>query len=793
MNKYLSRPWLAFVLIALTTAVIYSNIYHASFVFDDITSIVENKKIRDASNYFSLVQLIRPRAIVDLTFALNYEFGRLNVFGYHLVNIIIHLLNGFLVYFLALTIFMQLSKLQDPVISSKSEDRSPLSTPANPDSMNRLKALMAALIFAAHPLQTQAVTYTAQRYASMAALFYLASLLFYLKARIIQQRSKEQAAPAVQSKKKKAKTVPQTHTESKAFIGLYALSFFCGVLAFLSKQNTATLPLTILLAEYLLIDRTRQGWKKKLPWIGGLLMVFMIFVLSVSAFFQGGPEGRGLLEDVSRLMAETETVSRWSYLCTQFNVLVIYIRLLFLPVGQNLDYLYPFKSGFFDGLTPAAFLFLAGIIAIGVWSLKKRPLISFSIFGFFIALSVESSIVPIKDALFEHRLYLPMFSFALLMAELLFQFFLKKRTLVHLAMVLMILSLGTATYLRNRVWRDGITLWSDVVSKNPKNQRAHNNLGVELFDINRIPEAINHYLTALQINPADVSSHNNLGNALNKQGLKEKAIEHYLIALRIDSTFKKAHINLGNILNERGQNKGAIDYFLAALRGDRNNKEALVGLGNALQGQRKIADAIDKYDRALQIDPDFKEAHYNLGVALFTQNRTEEAIYHYSKALQTDPNDPAILTKLGSALQRQGKAKEAEDQYLRAIKIDPEFSQAYFNLGTSFQEQGRIPEAAEYYIKTLRIDPVNKAAHFNLGNILLAHGRADEAVAHYNEAIRSDPDFFEAHNNLAAALMRIGNIDEAILHFKEVLRITPDNVNARRNLDRAMARRDRNK
>jgi len=115
----------------------------------------------------------------------------------------------------------------------------------------------------------------------------------------------------------------------------------------LSKENTATLPGAILLVEFLLVDRTWQGWKRKLSW----------FVLYVSGLFRGGIGGRVLFEDVSDLMKETEAVSRWIYLCTQFNVLVIYIRLLFLPVGQNLDYLYPFRNEFLDGYMPLAFYF----------------------------------------------------------------------------------------------------------------------------------------------------------------------------------------------------------------------------------------------------------------------------------------------------------------------------------------------------------------------------------------------------------------------------------------------------
>ena len=121
------------------------------------------------------------------------------------------------------------------------------------------------------------------------------------------------------------------------------------------------------------------------------------------------------LEDVSEIARETQDVSRWHYLCTQFNVISIYIRLLFIPIQQNLDYLYPFKNGFFDGATPYSFVFLAGNIGCRMVEPEKTIRSCFvGILWFFITLSVESSIFPIRDALFEHRLYLPMFGFSLL-------------------------------------------------------------------------------------------------------------------------------------------------------------------------------------------------------------------------------------------------------------------------------------------------------------------------------------------------------------------------------------------
>jgi len=181
MKRYLSSPWPAMVLVTLAAAIIYSNIYNSPFVFDDTLITLEKMELRDPSSYLSPVKrILRPRAIVNLTFALNYKFGKLEVFGYHLVNVLIHIINGVLVYFLALTILRRLFNASQP-----SNNAGPLSS----NHLIPIMALFTALIYIAHPLQTQAVTYIIQRYTSMAAMFYMASVLFYLKARIIGHSS----------------------------------------------------------------------------------------------------------------------------------------------------------------------------------------------------------------------------------------------------------------------------------------------------------------------------------------------------------------------------------------------------------------------------------------------------------------------------------------------------------------------------------------------------------------------------------------------------------------------------
>ncbi len=717
MKNYLSGPWPALILIALVAAIIYSNIYHCPFVFDDERQIVEKVKIRDLTNYLPLKQLLNPRTIVSFTFALNYKFGELNVFGYHLINVLIHVINGIIVYFLALTIFKQLlsGSTQRFDESSKRKARSLKDNPKhktsnmllsdgstastsfqssiiNHQSSINLMSLFAALIFVAHPIQSQAVTYTVQRYASMAAMFYMGSVLFYLKARIIAQSSKLKA----QSSKvgghpgeMRSAVVNEFHRAGRskgreAFSlqpsAFFTLSLLCGVLAFLSKQNTASLPAAIILVEYLFIDRTWQGWKKKIVWFTPAFMLFVIFVLYVSGFFSGAVQGSGLLEDVSDLMQETELVSRWSYLCTQFNVLVIYIRLLFLPIGQNLDYAYPFKSGFFDAYTPLAFMFLAGLAALGIWNRKKRPIITFGIFWFFITLSVESGIIPISDALFEHRLYLPMFGFALIVSYLLFHLLSKKRLWAIIIFISIIVSLGTATYLRNRIWQDGVTLWSDVVSKNPENPRAHNNFGIALDAEGRSEEALRHYYETLRIKPDHASAHNNLGNVLDAQGQPEEAMRHYYEALRINPKNAKAHNNLGVSLEREGRLEEAIKHFSEALR----------------------------------IKPDYADPHKNLGVVMERQRNLNEAMRHYYEALKINPDDADVYNNIGCVLARQGRLEDAMKHFSEALRIKPDSVEAHTNLGIALAWQRDFDGAIRHFSEVLKIKPGLRQARRDL-------------------------------------------------------------------------------
>jgi len=703
INNLLS-PWLAVVLIALFGALIYCNIYRAPFVFDDLQQIEENVKIRDLSRCLSPRQFFSPRPLVELTFALNYKLGGLNVFGYHVVNVLIHIINGFLVYFLALTVFKQLLNLPAQRFGHSNSPKSAVqgsqpavfqSTIDNQQSTIFFMSLFTALIFVAHPIQTQAVTYTAQRYTSMAAMFYFLSVFCYVKVRVLQQGtgSREQSERCGEERIDESRigSVELTSVRegnwafSFRLSALYLLCVLCGVLAFFSKQNTASLPAAILLAEYLLFDRTWEGWKRKLLWFAPVFVLMGIFILYVSGVFREGIQFGSLLEDVSAVLRAPETdVGRWVYFCTQLNVIVIYMCLLVLPIGQNLDYMYPFKIGFFDGYTPVAFLFLIAIVGVGIWQIKKRPAISFGIFWFFITLSVESSIFPIKDALFEHRLYLPMFGFAIIVAYIVFRLLPIRGYWPVAISVLIVVSLGTATYLRNQIWDDTISFWSDSVAKNRDNYRAHINLGYAFRQKGRLADAVAQYVEALRIVPNFATAHSNLGVALAQQGNLKDAFSHFSEALRIKP----------------------------------GDSEILTNYGQALMQQGNIKEAISYFSRALKIRPDNSKAHNNLGIALAQQGNLKDAMVHFSEA----------------------------------VRIEPHNAKIHRNLGQAFMLQGNLPKAAYYYSKAVHMNPGYAEAHCKLGVILVRQGDVDGGIEHFSKALKIKPGMNEARQGMNRAL-----------------------------------------
>ena len=370
------------LLIAISTFLVYSNTFYASFHFDDAQNIVENYSIRNLGNWIDIIR--GHRGVAMLTFAINYAMGGLNVVGYHIVNLVIHITNGILVYFL---IFLTLNRID----SYK--------------GIAKKIAIYTALLFALHPIQTQAVTYIVQRMESLASMFMLIGLLLFIKG------------------------ADTSKTAAKALLyGAVAVSYLLG---FNSKEIAITLPAIIILYDYCFLS---EGNPKKLVgrWpVYGVLLVILVFLAAPT--FTGLQETPG---EAASAGFGVQGITPKEYLFTQFNVLIYYITLLFVPVNQNLDYDFPVSKGLFEvpvvnqgtvlniPLPPPiiSLIIILTIIGFALYLLTRHAsrithqgrLIAFFILWFFIILSPTSSFIPIIDVIFEHRLYLPSVGFFVL-------------------------------------------------------------------------------------------------------------------------------------------------------------------------------------------------------------------------------------------------------------------------------------------------------------------------------------------------------------------------------------------
>ncbi len=684
---FFSNRLLAVFLIVLTGAVVYNNSLRGEFLYDDVRTIVENDRIRDVSNYLGFDRVFQKRPFADLTFSLNYRFGGLNTFGYHLVNLLIHLLNGVVVYFLSAAVLSRIfTAFQDDVFFSSAQCTkkkrliSNSDEPAGFNVINQipLMALFAALIFIAHPIQTQAVSYISQRYASLAAFFYLLSVFCYLKGRVAQ-RTPIGEEGALSSSEQMA-GAPFRSIPILPFPFFYLLCGVFGSLAFLSKQNAASLPLTLFLVEYFCVDSVWGGWKKKGVWIGVAALTGGVIALFFVNFFHEIDSLRTLAEDVAAASRDSKVVSRWQYFCTQFCVIPIYIRLLLFPVGQNADPRFPFKEGFFDGWTFLGFCFLCSIILASILFRKRVPVVSFGVLWFFITLSVESSIIPIRDAMFEHRLYLPAFGFCLSVSYFVLSVFNKRRFLGSFVCVAIIAGFGFGAYQRNEIWQSSKALWEDVLTKSPWNNRAYTNLGIELAREGELAEAISRFQESLKLQPGDPLTLLNLGNALAMSGQYTEAVSIYTKLIAHDPNNPRAHFNMGTTLGHMGKLSLAEGYFREALR----------------------------------LLPGFVDAKINLGMALMKQKRFDDAIRCLQEVLQADEKQKDAHVYLGLALAKKGKLKEAGDAFGMAVKLDPLYVRARVNLGTVLAQQGRIDDAIYQFTEVLKLEPNYSVAVRNL-------------------------------------------------------------------------------
>jgi len=682
LYKKISKFLPAIFIFAIGIA-IYSNSFQVPYHFDDFGYIKSNiaiRKLVDPVTFWNKIDF--PARIVGFyTIALNYHFHGEDVLGYHIVNFTVHIINTFLVWWLVM-LLMSLPRFENSRLSEH----------------KRTLALLISLLFLTHPIQTQAVIYLSQRFASLATLFYLLSICLYLKGR-------------------------------GALRNCWVWFIVAGIAAIggmLTKQITLTLPVMILLIEFLLIRMQHKGT----PFFNikrRYLLIILLFLLIIPAVYSFNVAGI-LSMAVDSGSHRGDDLTAGNYFLTQFRVIVTYIRLLFLPVHQNLLYDYPASHHFFEIPVILSFLFLSSILIFAVKLVSRYRLIAFGIFWFFITLSVESSVIVIRHVIFEHRVYLPSVGF--FMAFCIGLFYLIKDDRVFVGLVsFLILICCLLTFQRNKAWQSGEALWKDVIRKSPEKSRPYMNLGIEYLGDGKLGQAIYEFTRALEKDPENERAYNNRGTAYVFTKQYDLALLDFAKAMKYDPSAPEAYINRGNTYSRLGR----LDL------------------------------AIADYEQAIKRRPESIEAHINRGNKYLKRNEYELAIADFTKVIEIDGKYVKAYQARGNTYKKMARYDLALQDYTQAIELDKKYTGAYYTRANIYAIQGDYDLMLADLATVIKLEPKHVNAYAKRGHIHLKLKKIDKALKDYNMVLSLNPKNAVVLYTRSLTYQALGQYREALI------------------------------
>ncbi|MGD0886907.1 MAG: tetratricopeptide repeat protein [Thermodesulfovibrionales bacterium] len=636
-------PALFILIIFLVSFAVYFNALFNDFAYDDTDQVLGNRWIRDVkhipdifsksvwsfqrenriSNYY--------RPLMHLIFMLNYYVFGLRPWGFHLVNIFFHAGVSILVFVIASRLLRASSN------ASRLKEKGfvgPLLLPA----------FLGAVLFATHPIHTEAVAWISGVPELSYTFFFLLSFYFYMRS---------DDGPK----------------------GMYPLSVVSFSVATLCKEPALMLPV-ILVAYDHIFGKKETGYlpfiKRYIPY---LLVAGAYLGLRYHALGGFSPQRPHIV------------LSTYGYIINVFPLFSQYLENLLLPLNLNAFHvLHPISSIFETGGI-VSLAVTAAFVGVSFLAFRKKSKVCFGLFVIALPLLPSLYIPALGENVFAERyLYLPSFGFVLLIALALSR---APAVKPGLASGLVIISLVVAvvysagTVSRNAVWRDDLTLFTDTVRKSPDAALPHNNLGNAYLNQNRLNEAISEFSTVLKLKPHDAVAHNNLGTAYLNQGRLNEAISEFSTVLKLKPDFALAHYNLGTAYLNQNRLNDAVYEFSAALKLKPDFALVHNNLGYAYLRQKRLDEAVHEFSTALKLEPDLAKAHNNLGNAYLKQKRLDEAVHEFSTALKLEPDYANAHKNLGNAYLRQKRLDEAVHEFSTALKLEPDDTETRHNLEIS--------------------------------------------------------------------------------------------------------------
>lgn len=703
-------------LLAFITSLVYYPSLNYEFQFDDIANITKHYEIRH--DHLEKLFFSGTRWISYWINSLYYKFIKFEPFYYRVGNLLIHIANGLLVFFI-----LQLVLNNLPKKSFFTRNAFGIS-------------FLTSLLYSLHPVQTQTISYVIQgQLEGLAAFFSLAMACSFLLFGY--------------SKKLWAKI---------AFVLFYfSLAFFCTG----TKEIAIVTPILILVLDWFFVARGSINALAKRWWFHllsfGIVLGMYVYLLKPKFFL----EILGMKKEASNNLGNIitvkydEKITPYAFFISQFKVILHYLWIFIWPFGISVEYDWVLSRGFFAPDCFIPFLILSTIAFLVFKILKRNPtnLIAFGVIWFAITIAPRSSIVASPELMVDYKTYLASFGWLFIIACTLIKLYdlakyysikFKQRAerfhLGSIAVGCLALLLGTGTIQRNTVWRSGVEFWGNIVDNAPGKARAYNNYGVEISQkLGRFADSIPYFEHAiamdknyrdpynnlavayaathqldraietlhmsLRINPYYPEAYNNIASFMIEKKDFEQAKRALAVALQLRPYYGKAHFNFGRIYMELGEKEKALEYFKkACTEADLDNEAGFMGYAKCALELKEYDQAIFACQKTLECNPNNDDVAFSLANAYFMKEKFSQAIQIYQALIQKAPHDPKLWYNLAETHFSAGNTTQALAAFERLKKSPMVNPNLYIRIAACHEKLGNYTQAKHSLDELLRMN-----------------------------------------------------------------------------------------
>jgi tetratricopeptide (TPR) repeat protein len=655
------KLWIYYAIIGTAAFLVYWNALSNDFVFDDESVVLGDPTITSLSNipkYFTAQEGFHKvigryfRPVISTSYAIDYALYGLKPFGYHLTNVIIHVINSLLFYYLLLLIFNTVK-------------------PEKQAFNLQYILLFAALLFAVHPIHTEAISWVSGRTDSLSFTFFLISFIFYLKY------------------------------SAKSKTSLIVLSLVSYILSLLAKEMSVTLPALIILFDFIVLKLSWDNIKKKIPVYSTFVVLTILYLFFRYLVLKDVPQ-----RETYFYFYDKDSIT---VILTMLQTIPLYFRLLIVPVGLLYHYngYLPFISSFADFNVIFSLIFILFMLAAAFYFYKKIPLVSFGILFFFISLLPVLNIVPTMNFMAERFLYSSSISLSLFGAAFWLQYYsAKNKNFISVSFALVILIFSYLTISRNIDWKNNDTLFLSADGK--PGVVTYVNIGNIFANNNQVDKAEIYYRKAIDLKKESVLANNNLGKVFLVRDNFDSAYFYMNRARLADTLSPEPLLSFAQLYAKRRMLKEAIASLEKIQTLTPNYMNSAEMLAN-LKMQEKTMPPDNK-----PIDGETSRriaALQKESFSLYQEKQYEKSISELEELVKLEPSGKAgYLNNMAMCYKDWGKIDKAKESLLKAIEADKNFATAYNNLGDIYQVSGDKIKAKEYYKKALELDPNNQNA-----------------------------------------------------------------------------------